>query len=372
MAYKLLTPIEPMLASYAAGEDVYDYILQKHNGLTFAELKYDGYRLQLHKKGDEIKGFTRSLNEVPLDVYPELTDSIKKLPDCILDCELNGGIGHNGFKVIQKRFRLKPQKNLEAYLSNVDTSKEVELRVFDTLYWNDNCKKNSSNKNNWLMDLPLSKRRLITEKISENNIHPTQRWIITKSTYLEDVFNSLIGQNNEGLVCKDPASLYIPGDNKNWFKLKKFETLDLTVLGVYLENNEVSQLLCGSYNNERNCFETLAKVNAKREGIGKDILAQIQNKFEQTKPNSIIIHPSAKTEDLPNAYVNPLDSVVVEIKAMNIHYTKNWHSCGIDENKPEKTYSLRIAWVKTIRDDKKPIQSTTTKKVGELYKMQEG
>src|SRR3989338_9810738 len=103
MTYKLLTPIEPMLASYAAGEDVYNDILQKHNGLTYAELKYDGYRLQLHKKRTEVKGFTRSLNEVPLDVYPELTDSIKNLPDCILDCELNGGIGHNGFKVIQKR-----------------------------------------------------------------------------------------------------------------------------------------------------------------------------------------------------------------------------------------------------------------------------
>ena len=356
---QLLKPIEPMLAVYAAGDNVYDYVLECHNGTTFAELKYDGYRLQLHKIGDHVKGFTRSLNEVPVDIYTELTDAIKKLPDCVLDCELNGGIGHAGFKVVQKRFRLK-QTDIGHYMKSVDTTKPLELMVFDVLFM----------EGTWTMNLPLSERRKYTESIDEKRVHPGIQWNIDSSTKLEELFEDLSGKKQEGIVCKNPSSLYVPGDkHTDWLKLKRFETLDLTILGVYIDGTEISQLLCGSYNNETNHFETLAKVNAKRDGLGKRIAHLLKNKFVKDKPASIVLSANAKADDLPDFYIDPFSSIVIEIKAMNIHYSKNWHSCGSDG---EKSYSLRIAWAKGIRDDKSPIQATTLTKVAELYKIQEG
>ncbi len=353
-----------MLAVYAAGENVYDYVLNCHNGLTFAELKYDGYRLQLHKKGGVVKGFTRNLNDVPLDIYPEISESIKKLPDCILDCELNGGTGHTGFKVIQKRFRLKAQ-DVDKYLKNVDTTKPLELRVFDTLYVN----------GKWMLDTPLAERRKETEKIDERMIRAGEQWKISTPQNLEDLFENLSKQKHEGLVCKNPESLYKPGDSHtDWLKLKRFETFDLVLLGVYMDGDRITQLLCGSYNNEKNCFETLAKVNAKRGCIEDTVAAFIRGlpkdkPLSKNKPDSIFISPNATKEDLPGFYTNPFSSLVIEIKAMNVHYGRNWHSCSFDGT---KSYSLRIAWAKSIRDDKTPLQATTTKKVAELYKIQEG
>jgi len=355
--HEILTPINPMLAVYAGrGEEAYNEILERHNGVTLAELKYDGYRMQLHKKGDAVKGFTRHLNEVPLDIYPELSSSIQKLPDCVLDCELNGGIGHAGYKAVARRFRLKPQ-DMNNYMEKVDMNKKLELRVFDVINY----------EGRWLMELPISERRKYTEKIKTPKINPGKQWKISDSKSLEDLFEGLTGKKNEGLVCKNPSSLYIPGDESGeWLKLKRFETLDLVVLGVYMKDEQITQLLCGSYNTDTRCFETLAKVNATR--IYSTIAAQLNEKFQIQKPESVILSPNAKSEDLPQRYIEPMSSIVMEIKAMNINYGRNWHSCGLKDG---KSYSLRIAWTMQIREDKKPMQATSTNKIGDLYKLQE-
>ncbi|MDI6738181.1 MAG: hypothetical protein QME12_06755 [Nanoarchaeota archaeon] len=359
MAYEILTPIEPMLANYASGDRVFDEVMAQHNGMTFAELKYDGYRMQLHKKGDVVKGFTRSMNDVPLEIYPELSASIRNLPDCVIDCELNGGTGHRGFKAVKHRFRSK-MPDIKRYRKKADMSKKLELRVFDVLNFS----------GEWLLELPLSERRHYTENIDEARIKPGKQWKAGSSESLEALFNEVIEKQNEVLVCKDPASLYIPKyRGVHWIKLKKFETIDLAVLGVYVNEWGISQLLCGTYDPERNCFETLAKVNAKRAGLDKEVARLLEWKLSAEKPASIALSPNAKPEDLPLFYVNPFSSIVVEIKAMNIHYGKNWHSCGLNG---EKSYSLRIAWARQVRDDKKPVEANTVKDLKNLYKMQEG
>ncbi|MDI6738410.1 MAG: hypothetical protein QME12_07930 [Nanoarchaeota archaeon] len=357
--HEILKPIEPMLANYASGEMVFEEIISQHSGATFAELKYDGYRFQLHKKGDAVKGFTRSLNDVPLDIYPELAQSIESLPDCVIDCELNGGIGHRGFKAVKGRFRSK-MPDMDAYRKKADMKQKLELRVFDVL----------NIEGRRIMDMPLSQRRHYTERIRFKGINPGKQWKVDSAEGLEALFNEVIGEKNEGLVCKNPASPYIPGyRGAHWIKLKKFETIDLAVLGIYMNDKGISQLLCGTYSPEKKCFETLAKVNAKRGGIDREVGRLLEGKLLSEKPSSIAISPSASPDNLPQFYVEPSASIVMEIKAMNIHYGRNWHSCGLNG---EKSYSLRIAWAKQVREDKTPMQASTAKDVECLYKAQEG
>lgn len=357
--HEILKPIEPMLAAYAAGEEVYSDVINRHSGMTFAELKYDGYRMQIHKRGNKVKAFTRSLNDVPLDIYNELSDSIKNLPDCVLDCELNGGLGHSGFKVVKNRFRSK-ETSMEKYTEKADISKKLELRVFDVLCLEDK----------WLMDLPLSERRQHTERINEKRIKPGRQWKIDSAEGLEELFTGLVNKKNEGLVCKNPASLYIPGDRSGeWLKIKKFEPIDVVILGVYMKDENISQLLCGTYNPVANCFETLAKVNAKRGGMNVELERLLKGNLIAEKPYTTILSANAKAEDLPDFYIEPMNSAVVEIKAMNIHYGKNRYSCGFNGL---KSYSLRIAWLNELRDDKTPMQASTAKDVELLYRLQEG
>ncbi|MFH0798049.1 MAG: RNA ligase family protein, partial [Candidatus Woesearchaeota archaeon] len=309
---EMLKPIEPMLAVYAAGEDVYNQVLNNHNGTTCAELKYDGYRMQLHKKGSVVKAYTRNLNDMPLEVYPELKDSIESLPDCVLDCELVGGVGHAGFNVVKRRFRAKSPKSLDAYMRDVKGLPSLELRVFDVINY----------EGKWLAGMPFSERASYIKRIDEPAIMPVDHWMVTDAEHLKTLFDKLAIDKHEGLVCKNLDSLYIAGDrHRDWLKIKKFETLDLAVLGAYMDGDNISQLLCGTYNPMENRYETIAKVNAKREGIGEEVKSKIR--LLKRKPSSVYLSPTIKEDEIPNLYVNPERSVVVEVKAMNINHGKN-------------------------------------------------
>jgi hypothetical protein len=52
-----------------------------------------------------------------------------------------------------------------------------------------------------------------------------------------------------------------------------------------------------------------------------------------------------------------------------IDYTQNNQTCGRNDT---KAYSLRIAYAKDLREDKKPLQATTTQDVAKLYSLQKG
>jgi len=334
-------------------------ILKEHDYDTWAELKYDGYRFQLHKKGDVISAFTYNQNSIPLDTLPELNSSIKNLPDCILDCELNGGIGHSGFKKVKSRFRHRiSNKRLEDYLiSGIVDEMPMELKVFDTLYW----------EGIGLIEMPLRGRREYTEKIDEKKITPSRKWEVRSVEELQNIFDEVTGEKHEGLVCKDPRGIYIPdGRGNGWYKLKKFETLDLLILGAYINNDAVSQFLCGSYNDQTNKYESLGVVNAKREGIGEEAYGMIGSKFRKKRPRNVLTGEKI-TE--PDFYLAPSDSLVLEVRAMNLNFSRNnKYMCGYDGN---KSYSMRIAWAYGIRDTKKAKQSTTTKEIAKLYRLQE-
>lgn len=206
MKTKIFTPIESMNPIYlgASDDELYETILNEHGGKTFAEVKEDGYRVQLHKKGDIIQGYTRSMNAVELSLFPELKQSLQNLPDCILDAELAGDnqIGHHAFNSVKKRFRHRiNQKGIENYLqSGLKEEFPLALRVFDTLYW----------ENKDLVSQPLMKRRKYTENILESKIVPSTLNVISDPVELGNIFEGLVGEYYEGLVCKNPSSSYLP------------------------------------------------------------------------------------------------------------------------------------------------------------------
>src|SRR5206468_199055 len=72
---EVLRPVQPMLASTAAGVD--DAVAGL--GLSSVEWKLDGIRLQVHKRGDEVRIFTRNLNDIT-DRMPEVVTIVRDLP----------------------------------------------------------------------------------------------------------------------------------------------------------------------------------------------------------------------------------------------------------------------------------------------------
>src|SRR5207247_5273076 len=81
---ELFRPVQPMLAQ--AADDVLDALTQL--GEAALEYKLDGARIQVHKRGDEVRVFSRQLNDVTVAV-PEVVAVARRLAlrDAIPDGE---------------------------------------------------------------------------------------------------------------------------------------------------------------------------------------------------------------------------------------------------------------------------------------------
>ncbi|KKB97061.1 ATP-dependent DNA ligase, partial [Mycobacterium nebraskense] len=78
-------PVGPMLAQTASGVDD---ALERHGGTTIFEAKLDGARVQIHRAGDDVTVYTRSLDDVTARL-PEVVEATLALPvhDLIADGE---------------------------------------------------------------------------------------------------------------------------------------------------------------------------------------------------------------------------------------------------------------------------------------------
>ena len=71
---QLFQPVQPMLAQPA--EDMNGALAQLHNDVSL-EWKLDGARIQAHKRGDEVRVFSRNLRDVTSAV-PEVVDAMRR------------------------------------------------------------------------------------------------------------------------------------------------------------------------------------------------------------------------------------------------------------------------------------------------------
>jgi|APSaa5957512622_1039677.scaffolds.fasta_scaffold00088_17 DNA ligase 1 len=358
--------MQPMYADYKE-------VMEAHGGKTFSEIKYDGYRVQIHKSGRGLKVFTRNGNELNYACYPEIVKIAESLPQCILEAELVGeGNGHKEvFDNVKKRFRRAgiSDKSLEKYLtSGVVEGTPLSLRVFDTIRF----------EKRGTLYLPLSERRAYTERFDSTGIVPSEIEVVEGVDALEELVVSSFGEKQEGRVCKNPSSQYVPGGNTiDWVKFKRSEPLDLVVIGVYTADYgrdlPFTSVLCATYNDETGKYETIGKIGATRNGLANEINALIGDKLQNARPGNVVVSEKldrdAFSKYVPDLYVDPESSAVLEVKAMNLNYSNNWQTCGLDEG---RAFSMRIGFANQVRYDKGPRQATKTSAVRTLYRLQEG
>jgi DNA ligase-1 len=196
---------------------------------VWVEDKYDGIRAQLHKQGDDVRLYSRDLNEVTSG-YPEVVEAARRQPwDGILDGELLAW--RNGsalpFQLLQTRLgRKSPAASLIATVP-------VIFVAFDVLAFGPG----SGAPVEPMVRLPLRERRgrLDALRLAEQPGFGVSQ-LITTSTEdeLGRIFDEARVRGNEGLMVKDPDSTYSPGRRGyGWIKLKRaLTTLDCVVVGV--------------------------------------------------------------------------------------------------------------------------------------------
>lgn len=189
------------------------------------EPKYDGIRAQLHKHGDHVALFSRDLR--PLDAeFPEILQAANRMPgNFILDGEL---IAHAegrklGFADLQKRLGRNIADG-DLFMNHGDGAASIPLRyiAFDLL-WNDGDD---------LTSRPLQERRRALEALPVAPPFEIIPHFTCEDAHAVEVhFKESIRDGHEGLIAKDPSSLYSPGRRgRSWLKLKGvMPTLDCVV-----------------------------------------------------------------------------------------------------------------------------------------------
>ncbi len=213
-----LVPVKCMLASPLERDAEDDRPLFENLPFSppfWLEPKYDGIRAQLHKSGDRVSVFSRDLR--PLDSeFPELLDAARILTgDFILDGELIAyAEGRKlGFADLQKRLGRKTAA-ADFFINDAghDISVPLKFIAFDLLWHNGED----------LMSRPLLERRSRLEAM--NLAMPFQTIALQPADSHSDIaaaFKSSLSNGHEGLIAKDPGSLYSPGRRgKSWIKLK--------------------------------------------------------------------------------------------------------------------------------------------------------
>ena len=382
MTLQFGTPIESMGPKYDeidlnakvvddASLQALERIIKDAGGFVACEIKEDGFRAQAHVTGKKLQLFTRQLTEFETECLPEIAESIRalKLRDTILDAELIGAGGkYNGYKAVQSRARYKgriSEEGIEKYFAEGKVSEfPLELIVFDLMMHNGRT----------FLDYPYAKRRELVEKIGNKNprIKPSVCHFVSSPAGIIEVYKKkVLAEKCEGLVLKQPNLPYIPGDKEHWIKLKKFEPVDLVVVGLFKntqkESPEYSQAMVATYHAGADVYQTVGVVNLlrKNEITGRMFAQDVNDNIAELLEIKPLNVEYGKT--LPEVYVAPEKSVVLEIGAMNFDYGSSNFACRLAG---EKSYSLRIAYVRTIRDDKVPRQASTTEKIAQLHRMQ--
>ena len=208
VGFEIFRPILPMLASTA--ESVAEVVATF--GRASVEWKLDGIRIQIHRREEEVRIYTRNLNDIT-HALPGIVDAVLRLPvrQAVLDGEALW-LGADGPAAFQDT------------VSQIDSGAPptgVVTFLFDLLHVDGED----------LLDVPLEKRATRLEALAPE--------LKIRGTFTSDpeegqrVLDESLRTGHEGVVVKDALSLYAAGRRgKAWRKVKPVRTYDLVVLGA--------------------------------------------------------------------------------------------------------------------------------------------
>jgi DNA ligase 1 len=331
-----LSPVAPMLAETAT--DVAD-ALHQLGGEIALEWKVDGARIQVHKHGNDIRVYTRSLNDVAHAV-PEVLEAVGAMPatELVLDGEVIvlDKEGHPlPFQVTMRRFGRKLD------VPALRQSLPLHPFFFDCLRVDQVS----------LADKPTRDRYEALARVVPERLRAPR--IVTANLQAAEAFYAdAIAKGHEGVMAKSLDAPYEAGKRgASWLKIKHTHTLDLVVLAAEWGNGrrkgKLSNLHLGARDPTTREFVMLGKTF---KGLTDAMLEWQTAEFLRLEVS----------RDSMTVYVRP--EVVVEVAFNDIQASSHYPG----------GYALRFARVKRYRPDKPASAADTIDMVRRLYDAQSG
>ncbi len=339
----LFHPLKSMLASPVADEAA---ALTRLSPPVWVEDKYDGIRAQLHVEGGEVRLFSRDLNDVS-PAFPEVVSAAMAVGwEGILDGEI----------LAWRDGAVLPFLRLQSRLGRKQPSAEVLAETpviyvaFDALALGDGAVPPEP-----LLREPLRERRRRLEALDlpgTPGFGLAALVDVADAAELERVFAEAQARGNEGLMLKDPESIYAPGRRGYaWLKLKKaLATLDCVVVGVEVGHGRrhgvLSDYTFAVLDDRPGADEgALVTVGKAYTGLTDAEIAEMTRWFE------------AHTLERYGRYRRVEPTVVVEI-AFDVVHASARHKSG---------YALRFPRIVRVRDDKDPAEIDRLSTVATLH-----
>ena len=328
------------------------------------QYKYDGFRVQIHKNKDDIRMFSRNLEEMT-HMFPELIEAAKtqiKAESVILDSE---ALAYNPDSEEFLPFQETTKRRRKHGIEEMAKSLPLKAFVFDILYKNGKS----------LIDEPLKKRMdILKETLPEDDVLiRTKNQTIDNPKDLGILLEDAISKGLEGLVVKRLESPYVAGGrNFNWVKLKRHsagelnDTIDCVILGYIFGRGKraafgAGALLVGLYDSEQDEFVTTSKIGT---GLTDEEWREVHKRADKIK----VDNKPARVNSLilPSVWIKP--EIVIEVLADEITRSPI-HTAGKQGSEPG--YALRFPRLVSFRNaDKTAEDSTTVKELIEMYNQQ--
>ncbi len=329
---RLMQPVLPMLSQSAESpaEAVAAF------GTAGLEWKLDGARVQVHKAGDEVRVYTRNLNDVTERV-PEVVATVRgsRRRELILDGEvmaLRPDGSPLSFQVTMRRFGRK--LDVEALRAEIPLS----AFFFDCLFAEGEV----------LVDKPASERfAALQAAVDPSMVIP--RIVTADAVEADRFFEDAITRGHEGVVAKSLRAPYEAGRRgAGWIKIKRANTLDLVVLAAEWGSGRRSGKLSNLHLGARDPAGGFVMLGKTFKGLTDEMLEWQTAKFLEleTQRDGVAVH------------VRP--ELVVEIAFNEIQASQRYPG-GL---------ALRFARVKGYRPDKRPEEADTIESVRALYEAQ--
>ncbi len=290
----------------------------------FLEDKFDGIRAQLHRSADRVEIYSRDLRRIT-GQFPELVDQATNFQEkLIVDGEIIAFEEGRRLTFFDLQKRLGRKSDGEDLFARAAADVPVAFVAFDLLWLNGES----------LLRTSLRERRA---RLSEVRLPP--QFQIAKvvsarsAAEIEQAFRQARRHLNEGLMIKDPESLYLPGTRGMfWFKLKKeLATLDVVVVAAELGHGKRNNVLSDyTFAVRDETTGGLLRIGKAYSGLTDAEIAELTEHFKQ---NTLADH---------GRYREVKPDIVLEV-AFNSIQPSARHASGL---------ALRFPRIKAIRRDK--------------------
>ncbi len=333
-------PIQVMLAEKAESiEEPFEEFKT-----VIIETKYDGARIQCHKKGDKIWLYTRRLENVT-NQFPDLVELCKKglkAGNYIIEGEVLAINPKTGRPMPFQRLsqRIHRKYDIEKMIKEIP----IQMNIFDVLYLDGKIQ----------FDKPLKERRKILEKIVKKipeKFQLAKKIITDDPKKAEEFYQMSLKSGQEGIMIKVVDSPYVFGRHVGgWYKIKPImETLDLVVVGATWGEGKRSKWL-SSY-----------MLACRDPDTGKFLRCGMMSTGLTEKEYDMItktLKPLIVKEIGKDVVLKP--KIVVETGYQEIQKSTNY----------ESGFALRFPRLVRIRDDRGPDDADTIERLAKLYESQ--